>query len=210
MCYLSPNLSRLVLKSLRVLYLWASRELPSGPTNSLTEEHFLTLLARDIDYVDISPFVGRIWTNSRHRRVCGDEISLSLWHLPAEKDRGFLKLYETAKDDVFRSRAGRIMGFGDERPFDFQRTASVLYLRNFEQTLILKMTSSLTPVIHAWLLQHGNVSSTGNTSARCPQDAYTPRPSVGSHHAFCQPPATYQQSAPGCDAFSSYRCPPHP
>jgi hypothetical protein len=60
MCYFSPNLSRLVLRSPRVLYLWASRELPSGPTNSLTEAHFLTLLARDIDYVDISPFVGRI------------------------------------------------------------------------------------------------------------------------------------------------------
>lgn len=63
-----------------------------------TEEHLLSSVLSAQEYSSLEPYVHRIWTASRYRTVNGTEADLSLWHLPAEKDRGFKTLYEAATD----------------------------------------------------------------------------------------------------------------
>jgi len=55
----------------------------------VTEEHLLNYALRRAKLADASPYIRRIWTAPVHRTVAGDELTLLLWHLPAEKDRGF-------------------------------------------------------------------------------------------------------------------------
>ncbi|WES62857.1 hypothetical protein P0L94_10340 [Microbacter sp. GSS18] len=57
-----------------------------------TEEHVMNFALRRVKVTDVSPYVRRIWTAHGHRSVRGDERGLSLWHLPAEKERGFRSL----------------------------------------------------------------------------------------------------------------------
>lgn len=63
-----------------------------------TEEHLLSSVLSGSPYSSIEPYVRRIWTTSRYRTVDGTEADLRLWHLPAEKDRGFKSIYDAAKD----------------------------------------------------------------------------------------------------------------
>jgi hypothetical protein len=92
----------------------------SGRPKFTTEEHILSFALRDLPLLDLENYVQRIWTTHRYRRVSGDEHKLTLWHLPAEKDRGFHKIFPDALDgdswfwkatrDDFISISGRAMG----------------------------------------------------------------------------------------------------
>lgn len=85
-----------------------------------TEEHILSFALRALPRKDLDGHVRRIWTAHRYRVVNGDESKLTLWHLPAEKDRGFEALFPIVLDDrswfwhadrdEFIKRAGRAMG----------------------------------------------------------------------------------------------------
>lgn len=91
-----------------------------------TEEHILNYALRGVPIEPVSPFVRRIWTAARHRTVEGDESALTLWHLPAEKNRGFATLYESAIDAEswfwksdrvdFVRRAARLTGVAGRQP----------------------------------------------------------------------------------------------
>lgn len=69
-----------------------------GRSGFVTEEHLLNYALRRAPLVDATGFIRRIWTTPTFRNVIGDEGSLLLWHLPAEKDRGFVKLAAAAAD----------------------------------------------------------------------------------------------------------------
>lgn len=59
-----------------------------------TEEQLLSLVIdlNDTRYALASPeFASRIWTTGKYRNYSPDVISMPIWHLPAEKQRGFPK-----------------------------------------------------------------------------------------------------------------------
>lgn len=92
-----------------------------GKSKFHTEEHILSFALRGVGTVSIEPFVRRIWTAHRLRQVSGLENELTLWHLPAEKNRGFDRLYPssidldswfwTSENTEFVSICGQAMGF---------------------------------------------------------------------------------------------------
>ncbi|WP_147017404.1 hypothetical protein [Kocuria turfanensis] len=63
-----------------------------------TEEHIMNFVLAHFSVVDLKRSIRRVWTTHRHRTVTGDESNLSLWHLPAEKGRGFRKTFPFALD----------------------------------------------------------------------------------------------------------------
>lgn len=92
-----------------------------GLTKFMTEEHILSYAVRGTAFHALNNHVRRVWTAHRFRKVNGAESSLTLWHLPAEKDRGFETLYRVAVNHdswfwnaprkEFVGKAGRAMGF---------------------------------------------------------------------------------------------------
>jgi hypothetical protein len=97
------------------LACWAS-----GQRHFVTEEHLLNYAVRRASIIDATEFIRRIWTAPTCRNVVGDEAALLLWHLPAEKDRGFVDLASAAADSLswfwiadrseFLDRAGSHVG----------------------------------------------------------------------------------------------------
>ncbi|UYL88318.1 glycosyltransferase [Arthrobacter phage EvePickles] len=97
-----------------------------GLSKFVTEEHVLSYALRGVPLRDVGDYARRIWTARTYRNVNGRENRLALWHLPAEKDRGFAALYPDAVDraswfwagsrDDFVSRAGREVGIANRRP----------------------------------------------------------------------------------------------
>ncbi|UKA62105.1 hypothetical protein [Arthrobacter sp. FW306-04-A] len=93
----------------------------AGLMKFMTEEHILSYAVRGVPLHHLNDHVRRIWTTHRYRRVDGRESALTLWHLPAEKDRGFAELFPAVIDSdswfwsvdraTFIDRAGRAMGF---------------------------------------------------------------------------------------------------
>jgi hypothetical protein len=92
----------------------------------VTEEHVLSYALRGLDVVPIDTYVQRIWTAARHRTVSPSDDSLTLWHLPAEKDHGFLAVYPAVLDRgswfwqeqaaPWRRRISRSFGVGHRTP----------------------------------------------------------------------------------------------
>jgi hypothetical protein len=97
-----------------------------GLTKFTTEEHILSYALRDVPVALLNSDVRRIWTTHRYRTVDGRESALSVWHLPAEKGRGFPALYPVVVDAgswfwcadraEFVDRCGRAMGLHGRRP----------------------------------------------------------------------------------------------
>jgi len=97
-----------------------------GEVHLATEEHLLSAVLGSGTYKSLEPFVRRIWTTSRCRSVRGDEDELALWHLPAEKARGFRLLYSAVMDPgswfwsappaVFLDRCGRALSLHHRKP----------------------------------------------------------------------------------------------
>jgi hypothetical protein len=97
-----------------------------GLTKFTTEEHILSYAMRDAPVALLNGDVRRIWTTHRYRTVDGREAALSIWHLPAEKTRGFATLYPSVTDaqswfwradpQEFVDRCGRAMGLHGRGP----------------------------------------------------------------------------------------------
>jgi hypothetical protein len=93
----------------------------AGQMKFMTEEHILSYAVRGVPLHYLNDHVRRVWTTHRYRRVNGKESNLTLWHLPAEKDRGFDALFPAAIDptswfwaadrEEFVKASGRAMGF---------------------------------------------------------------------------------------------------
>lgn len=85
-----------------------------------TEEHLFNCALFQMGAEPLTGVVKRVWTTHRHRTVDGDERSIPLWHLPAEKGRGFTKMSQQAldptswfwtnDDEIFRRRIAKGMG----------------------------------------------------------------------------------------------------
>lgn len=63
-----------------------------------TEEHMMSFALAGMKVYEASSVVKRIWTAHSYRTVDGTENLLSLWHLPAEKERALVELYSLAVD----------------------------------------------------------------------------------------------------------------
>ena len=106
----------------------------AGLPHFVTEEHLLSYALRGLPTTDLAPWCQRIWTTSRVRTVTGREDRLSLWHLPAEKDFGFQRLFGVVSDGgswfwraprgEFVARAGRELNLHHRRPAKFLRDAA--------------------------------------------------------------------------------------
>lgn len=80
---------------------WEYAKLKSQVTLLPTEEHIFSVLLSNFKYSRINHMVNRIWTTKSYRKIEGGnfENGLSLWHLPAEKTRGFLQIYKLIVKD---------------------------------------------------------------------------------------------------------------
>jgi hypothetical protein len=115
----SSSLGPLVDRCRRA-FLFSIQRSQRGQTKFTTEEHIVSYGLRDQSVADMSPFVRRIWTCRTSRSIRGDEYSLALWHVPAEKGRGFGRLFSYVQDqnswfwnsgqEEFTMRAASILG----------------------------------------------------------------------------------------------------
>jgi len=100
-----------------------------GRSYFTTEEHVLNFALADLPVAPAENFIRRIWTAHSYRTVSGRENDLLLWHLPAEKDRGFRRLYTAAtnadswfwnsEQSEFQWHSGRAFGFHGRDPIRF-------------------------------------------------------------------------------------------
>ena len=107
----------------RAAYAWdrSLQWFADGEPFFTTEEHLMGYVLASLPTRDSRDIVARIWTAHRYRTVTGSESDLSLWHLPAEKQRAFVRLFEAALDRdgwfwnasraAYIDEAGRISGF---------------------------------------------------------------------------------------------------
>jgi len=120
-CFAVPaSESELILERAERAWRLSLERFEQGSTRFTTEEHLLNFALRRVNTRSLEPYVRRIWTTPRHRTVDGHESDLTLWHLPAEKGRGFRALHKFAVDTeswfwaaeppVWRERAARAMG----------------------------------------------------------------------------------------------------
>lgn len=80
---------------------WEYVKLKSQVTLLPTEEHIFSVLLSNFKYSRINHTIKRIWTAKSYRKIAGGnfEHGLPLWHLPAEKTRGFLCIYKSIVKD---------------------------------------------------------------------------------------------------------------
>lgn len=134
--------ARLLAERNEAAWNLALRRRAAGLPTFTTEEHILSYSLRGVPTQDLNGNVRRIWTTHRYRRVNGQEGHLILWHLPAEKDRGFRNLYPVAVDrdswfwrsdrNEFVDRAGRAMGFHNRRPLRLAKDVIGASLTKFQ------------------------------------------------------------------------------
>jgi hypothetical protein len=72
----------------------ALRRHGEGLPRFATEEHILGFALSEEAPHDVGDLVARIWTARRYRLVPDHPEQLLLWHLPSEKQRGFVELYD--------------------------------------------------------------------------------------------------------------------
>lgn len=66
----------------------------------LTEEHILSVVASSVGarYIDARSEVKRVWTSPAYSNWSAGDCSLAIWHLPAEKNYGFRRLFLSLGD----------------------------------------------------------------------------------------------------------------
>lgn len=114
------------LELVRRAWELSMRRHDEGKTKFVTEEHILNFALHDVSRFDLSAYARRIWTAHHHRTVSGTENGLALWHLPAEKGRGFDVAYRAAIDPAswfwtadrarFIDHAGRVFALHHRTP----------------------------------------------------------------------------------------------
>jgi hypothetical protein len=107
------------------------------------EAHALSILYRAMGYKDFTAnqYIKRIWTTLRKGNVAPDDLDLTVWHLPAEKKRGFGRLFKdcanrssefnlTQESDEIRRYYSRIMGVPARGPLKFTLDLSAKMLEH--------------------------------------------------------------------------------
>lgn len=100
--------------------LWARRKVTqTGASGYLEEAHFLSIIYKHRKYEPYTAnfFIKRIWTMLRYNTALKEDMSLPIWHLPAEKTSGFRRAYRLIVEDAaahdpaaLNRILGRIMG----------------------------------------------------------------------------------------------------
>lgn len=103
-CAMGRELPR-IAELARGTYQISLRRAALGRAKFCEEAHLLSHVYRLLGYRTHTgnPFIKRIWTDrSVHCNVDGSEDDLVIWHLPAEKKRGFVKLFRSIRetDDI--------------------------------------------------------------------------------------------------------------
>lgn len=82
----------------RLAYDMSLERYRAGKSKFNTEEHLLSYVHYKLGYPDLTgnPFIKRIYTNQKDFvNLEGDEDRYVIWHLPAEKKRGFKSLFQS-------------------------------------------------------------------------------------------------------------------
>ena len=91
--YVIPKpLSEDLIARLRRSWNYSLRAFEAGKPYFTTEEHLLNFAIAGVPHSRLNDWARRVWTAHSYRNVLGDENQLAVWHLPAEKDRGFRAL----------------------------------------------------------------------------------------------------------------------
>jgi hypothetical protein len=99
-CFPAGSLPRLAGR-IRNFWEWMKSEGAGSFGNCLTEEHVMSVvLAGEKGTVhNADGLIKRIWTASNFSNVDGNESGIPIWHLPAEKKKGFVRLYRYWADN---------------------------------------------------------------------------------------------------------------
>ncbi len=119
-CYLIPREQQApLLQAAEEAWTFSLLRQAQGLSYFTTEEHLLSFAVRQMPTADLTLHVKRIWTARSYRNVDGTEATILLWHLPAEKDRGFQRLlplvldrstwFWSAERDEFLAHVARVM-----------------------------------------------------------------------------------------------------
>lgn len=107
-------------KRIEIFWAWMKTEGIKFFGDNLTEEHVMSaVLAQSCGTVySARGLVKRIWTASAFSTVDGSESEIPIWHLPSEKKKGFVRLYQYwldrngfagLSDDGFRNLVDNII-----------------------------------------------------------------------------------------------------
>lgn len=144
--YVLPSSAREQLAD-RVQTAWADAltSFHAGRPYMRTEEHILNFALRALPRRDLSKVAKRIWTAHGYRTVSDADRDLVLWHLPAEKSRGFRTLIEDVNQaeswfwvssrDEFIERAGQAFGMWNRSPWRLGVDAAAAILRSTRRLL---------------------------------------------------------------------------
>ena len=126
-------------------WAWNLNEALSERDYLTTEEHILTQIINDNESEKLNSFISRIWTTkkfTKHQGNDGEINNLLLWHLPAEKSRGFIKLYSqlnksdfmiTMNHEKFKETIKKIMNV------DRKSNLIISYLYSLKSSRLLKI-----------------------------------------------------------------------
>lgn len=120
-----PGSTHNLVSPMREAFDEARASLRSSPecARMSTEEHILNYALRFVELVQLNDYVGRIWTAPTYRHVPPNWRSLFVWHLPAEKDRGFKRLYSVLAGSpgvhLTTRTLARTMGVSRRTPWRF-------------------------------------------------------------------------------------------
>jgi hypothetical protein len=86
--------------------LWPQRIIAnSGASGFLEEAHFLSIIYKHRGYEPYSAnsFIKRMWTGYNYTNITEKDVHLPIWHLPAEKEMGFKKIFSLIVQDKLPS-----------------------------------------------------------------------------------------------------------
>jgi hypothetical protein len=92
--FIPKNIHFKVVEVIESLYKFSVDRFFKGESFFPTEEHLLTAALNEFHVIEETVLIKRIWTARKFRNIDGTEKSLSLLHLPAEKEFGFKKAYQ--------------------------------------------------------------------------------------------------------------------
>lgn len=89
------NVIKNISESLEEAWEMSLNRFYNNKTYFKTEEHIFTYIFYKLSYEsgNANRFIKRIWTAPSYSNVERDDLDYIIWHLPAEKDRGLIKIY---------------------------------------------------------------------------------------------------------------------
>jgi hypothetical protein len=93
---------------IEAFWAWMKAEGMNTFGDNLTEEHVMSVVLAQYgcSVHSANKLIKRIWTASVFSTVDGSEAGIPIWHLPSEKKKGFVKLYQHWLDNKGYSNLG--------------------------------------------------------------------------------------------------------